>query len=46
MIKIIDKILKSIVKQIEVSTQNAAGATSHWTIYQPKEPDTVKNLKK
>lgn len=40
------KILKDIVEQIKKTAQIAAGTTSHWNMYQPKEPKVIERIEK
>jgi len=34
-------ILKNIAEQIKKTAQTAAGTTSQWNMYQPKEPKVI-----
>ncbi|WP_313346263.1 cyclic lactone autoinducer peptide [Sedimentibacter sp.] len=39
-------ILKNIVVQIKKTAQTAAGTTSQWNMYQPKEPKVIERIEK
>lgn len=39
-------ILKNIAVQIKKTAQAAAGTTSYWGMYQPEEPEIIKEVEK